>query len=530
MKRIAGIFLAALLALTVLPHGAELVTSDDVTKGIVTTAYAEDEHKNHCICGATHKTIGDHTSEVEPETWTGVRSLDDIKEDGYYYLTKNVELSYGWSASYGSTGYDNNVVLCLNGHSIGQSDSAAVISVSRGCTITITDCEPDGVQGEIKHVVDPRTGTVHYHHGVYITYGTFNMYGGRIAGNTSGYVDSGGSPVAGKGGGVSVGDNTSAKAVFNMYGGTITGNTADQGGRGGGVYVWSGSGRMFNMYGGTISGNAAKANSIGSDGQGGGVYVDLGATFNMIGGTISGNTADCGGGVYVGGTLNLSGDPVVKDNTKNGGSDNDNVAVSGGTVNVAGALAEGAAVVVNSDSTSQITGSSGNYSMTENKEDGSVTLGKGTGGSGTGGETTGHVHAWSASWTTDETAHWHECTAENCDVTDNTQKSGYAVHTAGDWETVVQPTDTTDGKKQKECTECGYVMGEETIPATGGSQNPGGEVTPGTETTPRYYYNASTAAEGKTGSPKTFDAGVGIYAVSAVLSLSGMAYVGKKKF
>lgn len=42
MKRIAGIFLAALLALTVLPHGAELVTSDDVTKGIVTTAYAKD--------------------------------------------------------------------------------------------------------------------------------------------------------------------------------------------------------------------------------------------------------------------------------------------------------------------------------------------------------------------------------------------------------------------------------------------------------------------------------------------------------
>lgn len=42
MKRIAGIFLAALLALTVLPHGAELVTSDDVTTGLVTTAYAKD--------------------------------------------------------------------------------------------------------------------------------------------------------------------------------------------------------------------------------------------------------------------------------------------------------------------------------------------------------------------------------------------------------------------------------------------------------------------------------------------------------
>ena len=49
MKRIAGIFLAALVALTVLPHGAELVTSDEVTRGIVTTAYAEEsEHNYYC--------------------------------------------------------------------------------------------------------------------------------------------------------------------------------------------------------------------------------------------------------------------------------------------------------------------------------------------------------------------------------------------------------------------------------------------------------------------------------------------------
>lgn len=50
MKRIAGIFLAALLALTVLPHGAELVTSDDVTKGIVTTAYAEEMTEYYYKC------------------------------------------------------------------------------------------------------------------------------------------------------------------------------------------------------------------------------------------------------------------------------------------------------------------------------------------------------------------------------------------------------------------------------------------------------------------------------------------------
>lgn len=54
---------------------------------------------------------------------------------------------------------------------------------------------------------------------------------------------------------------------------------------------------------------------------------------------------------------------------------------------------------------------------------------------------------------------------------------------------------------------------------------------PTVEETPRYYYNSATTAkdEGKTGSPKTIDAGVGMYAVSAALSLTGMVYVSKKK-
>ena len=51
---------------------------------------------------------------------------------------------------------------------------------------------------------------------------------------------------------------------------------------------------------------------------------------------------------------------------------------------------------------------------------------------------------------------------------------------------------------------------------------------------PRYYYNSTTTTDTKKdetkGSPKTFDAGVGIYAVSALLSVTGMACVGKKKF
>ena len=50
-------------------------------------------------------------------------------------------------------------------------------------------------------------------------------------------------------------------------------------------------------------------------------------------------------------------------------------------------------------------------------------------------------------------------------------------------------------------------------------------------TAPRYYYNSTTTTtkDGSKTSPKTFDAGVGIYAVTAVLSVTGMAWVGKKR-
>ena len=68
------------------------------------------------------------------------------------------------------------------------------------------------------------------------------------------------------------------------------------------------------------------------------------------------------------------------------------------------------------------------------------------------------------------------------------------------------------------------ARGEYTVPVT---------PDPTPEQPPRYYYNSTTTTdtkkdEGKT-SPKTFDAGMGIYAVTAVLSLSGMAWTAKKR-
>lgn len=55
---------------------------------------------------------------------------------------------------------------------------------------------------------------------------------------------------------------------------------------------------------------------------------------------------------------------------------------------------------------------------------------------------------------------------------------------------------------------------------------------PTPEPPPRYYYS-STTTDTKTdttkGSPKTFDAGIGIYALTAVLSVTGMAWTAKKR-
>ncbi len=48
---------------------------------------------------------------------------------------------------------------------------------------------------------------------------------------------------------------------------------------------------------------------------------------------------------------------------------------------------------------------------------------------------------------------------------------------------------------------------------------------------PSYYYHPTTdtKADETKGSPKTFDAGIGIYAVTAVLSVTGMAWTAKKR-
>lgn len=82
---------------------------------------------------------------------------------------------------------------------------------------------------------------------------------------------------------------------------------------GGGVYVRG----TLNMFGGRILGNSATT--------GGGVYIDTEGTFRLCGGKVTGNTVTgYGGGVFVRGTMEVSGEVAVSGNTKKNG-DPDNV-------------------------------------------------------------------------------------------------------------------------------------------------------------------------------------------------------------
>ena len=59
-------------------------------------------------------------------------------------------------------------------------------------------------------------------------------------------------------------------------------------------------------------------------------------------------------------------------------------------------------------------------------------------------------HNWKSDWTSDATHHWHECANENCDVTDNAGKDGYAEHSGG----------TATCTEKAVCTHCGQSYGE----------------------------------------------------------------------
>ncbi len=91
----------------------------------------------------------------------------------------------------------------------------------------------------------------------------------------------------------------------------------------------------------------------------------------------------------------------------------------------------------------------------------------------------GHTHVWDTAWKNDAAHHWHDCTASGCTLADDSQKSGYAAHTAGSWVVDRPATTTQSGTRHRSCTVCGYEMVRESIPATGGGSSSGGSSSSG---------------------------------------------------
>ena len=140
-------------------------------------------------------------------------------------------------------------------------------------------------------------------------------------------------------------------STMDMYGGKITGGHTGNGG--GGAIALDDVNCIFNMYGGEISGNKAARN-------GGAVYMFRAtSTLNLSGGTIKNNTAgSSGGAVYfnttsdgkIQGILNISGNPVVKDNTVS--DKTNNIAMkTGKTLSIVGDMTDGASVGITTEST-----------------------------------------------------------------------------------------------------------------------------------------------------------------------------------
>ena len=273
-KRLLSVFLCLCMVFSLVPATVWAETTNGHTHYLCGGSTCNGSgHENETYKTTFEKEIKQegNTLKIGDKSWAPTKGSNDtfyILPTGTYYLGSDISLEY-------TIKIENNVTLCLNGHKITAADGMDAIYMTGG-SFTLTDCK--GV-GTITHA-SSKTGR-----GVYVSSGTFNMYGGSITGNKA-------QDAQGRGGGVYV---YSGSGTFNMSGGSITGNRAT--GDGGGVYK-SGSNSSFNMYGGSITGNTANS-------YGGGVYVD-GGGFTMSGGTIGGtktgetNTATYGGGgVYV---------------------------------------------------------------------------------------------------------------------------------------------------------------------------------------------------------------------------------------
>lgn len=425
---------------------------------------------------------------------------------GTYYLCNNVKLTQALVIQ-------EDVTLDLNGFVLQHENRDAndsVIKIESG-TLTLVDSNPDAIHKFVKEATGlwtlnenagteivkggVITGGIGREHSFSSVYGSIseNGGGGVFINQDASFVMEGGNIV----GCSAVGEHNTAGGVlvarsasFVMKAGKIAGCTAA---RGGGVYVADRDGDYalgsFTMNGGTIEWCVAYGSAAYDDGGG----VNNLGSFTMNGGTIRNCTAayGYGGGISSLRNITICGDAFVRDCTAsqdkssamylNPSNPADRAVIEGGTFR--------GNIYASPYRTGMVAVTGGTF---DPGQPNGITLHTVTFNSNGGSDVPEQIRANAAATKPDS------------------RKAGY---TLVGWYTDEACTAAYDFTKP--------VTDNITLYAKW-------------EAAPRYYYNSGTTETGKTdenkkGSPKTFDPGVGIYAVSAALSLTGTAWIGRKR-
>ena len=426
---------------------------------------------------------------------------------GTYYLCNNVKLTQALVIQ-------GDVTLDLNGFVLQYENSGAndsVIKIESG-TLTLVDSHPAAIHKFVKNTDDlwmldesqgaeivkggVITGGIGREHSFSSVYGSIseNGGGGVFINQDASFVMEGGNIV----GCSAVGEHNTAGGVlvarsasFVMKAGKIAGCTAA---RGGGVYVADRDGDYalgsFTMNGGTIEWCVAYGSAAYDDGGG---VNNLGC-FTMNGGTIRNCTAayGFGGGISSLRNITICGDAYVRDCTAsqdkssamylNPSNPADRAVIEGGTFR--------GNIYASPYCTGMVAVTGGTF---DPGQPNGITLYTVTFNSNGGSDVPGQIRANAAATKPDS------------------RKAGY---TLVGWYTDEACTAAYDFTKPVTDSVTLYAKWE---------------------AAPRYYYNSGTTTdtdngdEDKKGSPKTFDPGAGIYAVSVALSLTGTAWIGRKR-
>lgn len=445
---------------------------------------------------------------AEPsKEWVNITE-EKVLTEGTYFLCNNVNLTHPLVIQ-------GDVTLDLNGFVLQHENRDAndsVIQMDSG-TLTLVDSNPDAIHKFVKEATGlwtlnenagteivkggVITGGIGREHSFSSVYGSIseNGGGGVFINQDASFVMEGGNIV----GCSAVGEHSTAGGVlvarsasFVMKAGKIAGCTAA---RGGGVYVADRDGDYalgsFTMNGGTIEWCVAYGSAAYDDGGG----VNNLGSFTMNGGTIRNCTAayGYGGGISSLRNITICGDAFVRDCT------------------------------ASQDKSSAM------YLNPSNPADRAVIE---------GGTFRGNIYA---------SPYCTGMVAVTGGTFDPGQPNGITLHTVtfnsnGGSDVPEQIRANAAATKPADPTRSGYVFAgwytdEACTAAYDFTQPVRDSVTlyAKWEAAPRYYYNSGTTTdtdngdEDKKGSPKTFDPGAGIYAVSAALSLTGTAWIGRKR-